>query len=64
MPKYVDKFLNLKCAGDIIGIAGPIKKYEKEITKAMAIKEVVIGNLKYYVYSESIEPVNKQLELF
>ena len=39
--KYVNKFLNLKCAGDIIGIAGPMKKYEKEITEAMSIREAL-----------------------
>ena len=41
MSKYVNKFLNMKCAGDIIGIAGPMKKYEKEITEAMAMKEAI-----------------------
>ena len=41
MSKYVNKFLNMKCAGDVIGIAGPMKKYEKEITEAMAMKEAI-----------------------
>ena len=41
MSKYLNQFLNLKCAGDIIGIVGPMKKYEKEITEAMAIRDVV-----------------------
>lgn len=39
--KYLEEFLNLKCAGDILGVAGPQKKYTKEITEAMALRKRV-----------------------
>ena len=34
---YLDEFLSLRCAGDILSIASPIQKAEKEISESMAI---------------------------
>ena len=35
--KYIDKFLSLRCAADVIGISYPIKQFTKEISEAMAM---------------------------
>lgn len=36
---YINKFLNYKCAGDVINIIPPQKKYTKEISESMGIIE-------------------------
>jgi hypothetical protein len=38
---YVDNFLNFRCAGDIIGVIGPMKKYSKEISEMMGILKII-----------------------
>ena len=52
MLRYVDQFLGFKCAGDVIGIVGPMKGLSKEISEAMAIvrrvKPVVIQEPKKF----------------
>lgn len=35
--KYIEEFLALRCAADIIGIAHPVNKFAKEITESMAV---------------------------
>jgi threonine dehydrogenase-like Zn-dependent dehydrogenase len=52
MNSYVDQFLKLKCAGDVLNVCNPINKAEKEISESMAIikkvRNVVIANpMKY-----------------
>jgi len=39
--KYIEQFLNMKCAGDVIGIVGKQKNYQKEITEAMSLRKHV-----------------------
>ena len=34
---YVSEFLSLKCAGDVLNIANPVMRVEKEISESMAI---------------------------
>lgn len=34
---YLDQFLSLKCAGDVLNIVTPIQKAQKEISESMAI---------------------------
>jgi hypothetical protein len=50
MGKYLQKFLNMKCAGDVIGVIGPMKNYEKEISEASSIVHHVreIPNIEEY----------------
>jgi hypothetical protein len=35
--RYIEQFLSMRCAADIIGVAHPVKKFAKEISEAMAI---------------------------
>lgn len=35
--RYIEQFMSLRCAADIIGIAHPVQKFPKEISEAMAI---------------------------
>lgn len=35
--KYLDYFLSLKCAGDVLGVVNPIQRAEKEISESMAV---------------------------
>ena len=39
--KYVNEFLNFKCAPDILAISGQMKNWPKEISEAMAIRKWV-----------------------
>lgn len=34
---YLDQFLSLKCAGDVLNVIAPIQKAQKEISESMAI---------------------------
>lgn len=48
MARYVEEFMSLKCAGDVLNAVHPIgNKIEKEITEAMAI----IKNLRGFILS-------------
>ncbi len=35
--RYIEQFLAMRCAADIIGVAHPVNKFGKEISEAMAI---------------------------
>lgn len=35
--RYLDEFLSLKCAGDVLNVCSPIARAEKEISEAMAV---------------------------
>lgn len=41
MTLYINKFLNLKCASDIISITQPLKVWDKEISEAYSIYESI-----------------------
>lgn len=41
MAKYLEHFMSYRCAADIIGTVGPMKKFEKEISEAVAIENEV-----------------------
>ncbi len=41
MSKYISEFLSLNCVPDILGVVNPINKIEKEISEAMAIRNVI-----------------------
>lgn len=52
---YVERFLNLKCAGDVLNVVQPINKPCKEISESMAairyIKKIVLAEPDtYYLY--------------
>jgi hypothetical protein len=52
--EYVDKFLSLKCSGDVLNSVSKSGKSEKEITESMAIikhlkKIVLLEPMKYTV---------------
>ncbi len=54
MNKYVNQFLGMKCAGDVLNVVSPLgNKSEKEITEAMAmlrlIKPIVLKNPMNYI---------------
>ena len=46
---YLDEFLSLRCAGDIINVLNPIQNFQKEVSEAMA----VIKQLKKIVFSKN-----------
>jgi hypothetical protein len=52
MLRYVDQFLSFRCAGDVIGVVGPMKGFSKEISEAMAIvrriKPIIIKESKQW----------------
>ncbi len=55
MSWYVDRFLNLKCSGDILNIVNPLTKPMKEISESMGIikliKPIVLEDpMKYILY--------------
>ena len=41
MNKYLEEFLGLNCAGDVLNVVSPVARFEKEITEAMAIVKQV-----------------------
>src|SRR3990167_7276029 len=41
MNKYLEEFLSLNCAGDVLNVVSPVTRFEKEITEAMAIVKQV-----------------------
>lgn len=49
---YVDQFLNLKCAGDVLNACHPINNPEKEISEAMAVvyrvRKIVLAKPNHY----------------
>lgn len=52
--KYIDRLLSKKCAGDVLGIVGPMNHSGKEISEAMAIIErikllTIASPMKYTV---------------
>ncbi len=50
---YVEEFLQLRCAPDVLGVVGPMKKAAKEISEAMGmvkvVREVVLKEPMKYV---------------
>lgn len=52
MNRYVDYFLSLKCAGDVLNVVNPITRPEKEISESMGairkFKGVVLNNPMEY----------------
>jgi hypothetical protein len=52
--RYVDYFMSLKCAGDVLNVCNPVQKISKEVSEAMAIifrlKTLTICNpMKYNI---------------
>lgn len=51
MQSYVDKFLSLKCSGDVLNVVSPVINIEKEISESMAlikhIKQIVLCDQKW-----------------
>jgi len=45
MNKYLDEFLALKCAGDILNIINPVQSICKEISESMSIIKRIRGDL-------------------
>lgn len=43
--KYIEEFLALRCAADIIGVAHPVNQFAKEITEAMGIVKKFRGKM-------------------
>jgi len=41
--KYLDQFLSLRCAGDVLNEVGPINNAAKEITESMAVITTIRG---------------------
>lgn len=52
MTAYIDQFLHLRCAPDVLGIVGKIAEPSKEISEAMTIisrlRDPVLGKKMYY----------------
>lgn len=50
---YIDEFLSLKCAGDIINISAPVQNMVKEVQESMAIikyiKKIYLRSKKKYI---------------
>jgi hypothetical protein len=54
MSEYMERFLSLKCSGDVLNAVGPMHKPEKEITESMGIIKhlksiVLLEKMKYSV---------------
>ena len=52
--RLIDEFLSLKCAGDVMNAAGPVRKAAKELSEAMslihAVKSIILREpMKYHV---------------
>lgn len=41
--RYINEFLGMRCAGDVINAVTPVKNFAKEITESMAMRRLVKG---------------------